>query len=73
MPRFLERDEVERAAPIEAYPWDRLKICACSLSCRSLWGGCTKLSVLRLKKFFSVTSWLYFVPNSLKGHSFAFQ
>ncbi|MDE0330663.1 MAG: hypothetical protein OXL41_02240 [Nitrospinae bacterium] len=22
MPRFLERDETERAAPIEAYPWD---------------------------------------------------
>jgi len=22
MPRFLERDEGERAAPCEAYPWD---------------------------------------------------
>ena len=22
MPRFLERDEGERAAPIDAYPWD---------------------------------------------------
>jgi hypothetical protein len=22
MPRFLERDEGERAAPIERYPWD---------------------------------------------------
>ena len=25
MPRFLERDEAERAAPIEAYPWDGVK------------------------------------------------
>ena len=22
MPRFLERDEAERAEPIELYPWD---------------------------------------------------
>ena len=22
MPRFLERDEAERAKPIESYPWD---------------------------------------------------
>ena len=25
MPRFLESDEAERAAPIEAYPWDGVK------------------------------------------------
>ena len=25
MPRFLERDEAERAAPIEAYPWDGVR------------------------------------------------
>jgi hypothetical protein len=25
MPRFLERDEAERAEPIEAYPWDGVR------------------------------------------------
>ena len=25
MPRFLERDEAERAKPIEAYPWDGVR------------------------------------------------
>ena len=25
MPRFLERDEAERAEPIDAYPWDGVK------------------------------------------------
>ena len=25
MPRFLERDEAERAEPIEVYPWDGVR------------------------------------------------